>query len=131
MKRSKVRQRCKISYNFLTVIFCLIVYNFSILTSVVRYVNPAQGHSKRADTSDEKACSRLAPPTSTESFLEALLYPTCRHKVMNNKTTPPCKKITAYCNMLAISKITTIVLKEHKTHYLLCGQTSQQSPQHD
>jgi len=54
----------------------------------------AQGPSIMACISVDRAWSLFAPPTSTESFFEALLYPTCRHSVRNSNTTPPCKCIT-------------------------------------
>jgi len=42
-------------------------------TSRVKKTNSAHGRSNTAEQSVESACRRLVPPTSTESFLEALL----------------------------------------------------------
>ena len=45
-------------------------------TSVVKYVNIAQGQRIKAETRVEKACKRFAPPISTDNFFDALVYPT-------------------------------------------------------
>lgn len=53
----------------------------------------AHGPSIMACTRLDNAWRRLAPPTSTDNFLAALLYPTCKPRVRNNRTTPPWKNI--------------------------------------
>lgn len=67
-----------------------IVFMSLIQTSFVKYIKVAQGKRIVAWTSEERAWSFFAPPTSTDSLREALLYPTCIHRVMARRTTPPC-----------------------------------------
>ena len=59
------------------------------LTDSVKRTNSDQGRSRTADTRVDSACSRLAPPTSTDNFLAAVLKPTFMKSVSRRRSTPP------------------------------------------
>lgn len=61
------------------------------LTSVVRERTMTHGHNRRTETRWDKAWRRLAPPTSTESFREAMWKPTLQHNASTRSSTPPWK----------------------------------------
>lgn len=61
------------------------------LTSVVRERTMTHGHKRRTETRWDKAWRRLAPPTSTDSFREAIWKPTLQHNASTRSSTPPWK----------------------------------------